>query len=82
MLIKVKVFPAASRERIIKKKEDSFEIWVTEKPVAGMANKRVIKIFSFVFRVPEGKVRLIKGAREGNKIFEIYEKKSNRWRDV
>jgi uncharacterized protein YggU (UPF0235/DUF167 family) len=73
MFIKVKVFPDYREEEVIKKAKDAFEIRVKEKPKMGMANKRVIKILSLIFNVSEGKVRLIKGAREGNKIFEILE---------
>jgi len=71
MLIKVKVFPGSKKEEIIKKKEDSFEIKVKEKPEKGLANKRVIQVLASFFNIPESKVRLIRGARQRNKIFEI-----------
>lgn len=73
MLIKVKVFPGGKEEGIVKKSEDSFEIKVKEKPKMGKANEAVITLLSYYFEVPRGKVRLIKGAREKNKIFEIKE---------
>lgn len=71
MLIKVKVFPGSKKEEIIKKSEDSFEIKVKEKPQRGQANKQVFDILSFYFKIPKSKVRLIKGFKERNKIFEI-----------
>ncbi len=71
MLIKVKVFPNFKKEEIIKKSEDSFEIKVKEKPISGKANKRVIEILSLYFKTPQSKMRLIKGFKERNKIFEI-----------
>lgn len=71
MLIKVKVFPESGKEEIIKKKEDSFEIWLKEKPIKGLANRRTIEILSEYFNVPFSRVRLIKGFRQRNKIFEI-----------
>lgn len=71
MLIKVKVFPAAGKAEIIKKSEDSFEVWVKEKPVQGQATKATAKALANFFKIPCGQVRLIKGARERNKIFEI-----------
>ncbi|UZE92943.1 MAG: DUF167 domain-containing protein [Candidatus Nealsonbacteria bacterium] len=49
MLIKVKVFPASKEEKIIKKKEDSFEIRVKEKPIRGEANRAVIDVLSNFF---------------------------------
>jgi len=44
---------------------------VKEKPKMGMANKGVVKILAFYFKIPEAKIRLIKGAKQRNKIFEI-----------
>jgi len=71
MLIKVKVFPEAGKESIERTKEDSFEIYVKERPVMGLANKAVIRVLSFYFKKPEEYIRLIRGFRERNKIFEI-----------
>lgn len=72
MFIKVKVFAGWNgREEVVKRAQDSYEIKVKEKPVAGLANRRVVKIISSIFGVSEGKIRLIKGAREPSKIFEI-----------
>jgi uncharacterized protein (TIGR00251 family) len=71
MLIKVKVFPNSKKEEIIKKSEDSFEVKVKEKPVKGLANRAVINILSLYFKVPVSKIRLVKGFKERNKIFEI-----------
>lgn len=73
MLIKVKVFPEAKEEGIAKKSEDSFEVRVKEKPKMGKANTAAVALLSYYFEVPRGKVRLVRGARERNKIFEIKE---------
>jgi len=73
MLIKVKVFPSSKEEEIIKKSEDSFEIKVKEKPIKGLANKEIINILASYFKIPESNIRLIKGFRQRNKIFEITE---------
>jgi len=71
MLIKVKVFPNSKKEEVIKRSEDSFEVKVKAKPEKGMANKEVVKLLSVYFKIPESKIRLIKGFKERNKIFEI-----------
>jgi uncharacterized protein YggU (UPF0235/DUF167 family) len=71
MFLKVKVLPNEKEEEIIKKAEDRFEIKVKEKPENGLANQRVIVLFSSYFNLPKNKIRLIKGAKERNKIFEI-----------
>jgi len=71
MLIKVKVFPNSKKEGIVKKSEDSFEVKVKEKPLEGRANKAVIKTLALYFKIPESKIKLVKGAKQRNKIFEI-----------
>jgi len=71
MLVKAKVFPGAGKEEIIKKGEAAFEIWVKEKPIKGLANRRVIEILSEYFKVSFNQVRLIKGFKQRNKTFEI-----------
>ena len=71
MLIKVKVFPNSKKEEIIKKSEDSFEVKVKEKPEKGRANKEVVRVLSCYFKIPESKIKLIKGFKKRNKIFEV-----------
>jgi uncharacterized protein (TIGR00251 family) len=75
MLIKVKVFPGSKKDEILKKKDDEFEVRVKEKAKEGMANKAVIKALANYFKIDESKIRLIKGFKERNKIFEIKENK-------
>jgi uncharacterized protein (TIGR00251 family) len=74
MLIKVKVFPGCKKYEILKKKDDEFEVRVKEKAEEGRANRAVIKVLADYFRVDELKIKLIKGFKERNKIFEIKEK--------
>lgn len=75
MLIKAKVFTCAREEAVIKKSEDSFDVFVEEKPLMGQANKGVIRALSAHFGIPEGRIRIIKGAREPHKILEIMDEK-------
>lgn len=71
MLIKVKVFPDSKKEEIIEKSKDNFKIRVKEKPIEGRANKRVKEMLSDYFRLPGSEVRLIRGSKQRNKIFEV-----------
>ena len=71
MLIKVKVYPQSNENLIIKKSEDSYVIKVKEKAERGEANQRVKKILAEYFHVSIGKIRLIKGRKKQNKIFEF-----------
>lgn len=71
MLIRVKTFPDASEDRVIKKSDTNFEVFVREKPQLGRATRRVLKLLAEYFQINESNVRLIKGFKERNKIFEI-----------
>ncbi|MBI4691891.1 MAG: DUF167 domain-containing protein [Candidatus Terrybacteria bacterium] len=71
MFIKVKVFLNSKKEEVIKKREDSFEVRVREKPVGGLANKAVFVLLADYFTIPVSKIKLFKGAKQRNKIFEI-----------
>ena len=71
MLIKVKVFPQAGKEEIFKKSEDSFEVWVKEKPIKGQVNRAVISALVKYLNIDRTEIRLIKGGKTRNKIFEI-----------
>jgi uncharacterized protein len=75
MLIKVKVSPGCKKDEIVKKKkDDEFEVRVKEKAEKGRANRAVIKVLADYFKIDELKIKLIKGFKERNKIFEIKEK--------
>jgi len=71
MLIKVKAFPSAKKVKIIKKDKDSFHICIKTKPVKGLANQAIRQVLSGYFQLPVSKIRLVKGFKQRNKIFEV-----------
>lgn len=71
MFIKIKVFSGSKKNEIIKKSEDSFDVKVREKPKQGKANRAAIEILASYLKLPKEKIKLIKGFKEKNKIFEI-----------
>jgi len=71
MLIKVKVFPDSKKEKIFKKSEDEFNVEVRARAQGGKANREVVRALTSYFKVSIGKVRLIRGFKQRNKIFEI-----------
>ena len=62
------------KDGIIKRKDDNFEDRVKEKAKNGRANRAVIRMLANYFKIDESEIRLIKGFKERNKIFEIKEK--------
>lgn len=71
MLIRVRVFPNSKKGEFCKKSGNKFEVKVREKAERGLANKGAIKILSLYFNIPESGIRLIKGFKQSNKIFEV-----------
>ena len=71
MLIKVRVFPNSKKKEIIKKHNDCFDVKVKAKPIKGLANKAAIDALSLYFKVPTSKIRLVKGFKQRNKLFNI-----------
>lgn len=71
MLVKVKVYPKSKKEEVVKKSEDSFEVKVKEKPRASRANKKVFELLAEYFGISAKSIRLKKGSKQRNKIFEI-----------
>jgi uncharacterized protein YggU (UPF0235/DUF167 family) len=70
-LIKVNVAADSKKEKLIRKGNDEFIIKVREKAERGQANKKTIILLSLYFKVPAGKIHLIKGAKQKSKIFEV-----------
>ena len=70
MLIKIKVFTNAKKEKIIKKSENNFEISVKEPAERNMANKRIIKLLQEYFKVYNN-VRIVSGHHSPSKIISL-----------
>jgi len=71
MLIRVKVFVNSRRRGIIEKSDGCFEVRVKERPAGNKANQAVLAILSKRFRIPQQNIRLLRGAKQRNKIFKI-----------
>ena len=74
MFIKVKVFPGSKKACIEKISEERFVLHIKRKPIEGEANKEAIEILKEYFKISKSQVRLIRGFKRRNKIFEIIEK--------
>jgi len=71
MLIKVKVNVLSKEDKVIKKSEDSFEVFVKVDAQRNMANKKIIELLAEYFNLPQYRIKMIKGFKESNKIFNI-----------
>jgi len=71
MIIKVKIFPGSKKAHIEKRAKDSFILNVRKKPVEGEANTEAINMLKEYFKVSKSQIKLIRGFKRRNKIFEI-----------
>jgi hypothetical protein len=63
---------AGRKERKIEKLSDnSFSVWVKEKPREGKANYAVREVLADHFNIPKSRVTLISGETSKSKLFEI-----------
>lgn len=71
MRIFVKAKPDFGEEYIEKVDDSHFIVAVKEPPIHGRANSAIIRVLAGYFKISISQVRLIRGFRERNKIFEI-----------
>ena len=69
-IIKIKVIPKSSRNRIIKEKT-FLKIYTTSAPEKGKANKKVICLLSEFLGISKRKLRIIKGEISQWKLVEV-----------
>ncbi len=69
MKIKIKTHANSSQEKIIKKNNNEYEIWIKEKPIEGKANIHLIKILKKYFKSKN--INIISGFNSRNKFIEI-----------
>ena len=71
MIIQVKVLPNSKKCDIEKIEENSFRVRVDVAAENGLANRRLIEIFSDYFKVKKSSISILKGFRSRKKIVEI-----------
>jgi uncharacterized protein (TIGR00251 family) len=71
MYLKVKVHPQSKENKIIRHDENSFEVFVREKPFDGKANEMVLNLLSEFFHVSRSKLRIVRGGTSRNKTLEL-----------
>lgn len=75
MLIKIKVFTGAKKEKIVKKSDDSFDIHVKEPAERNLANKKILELVRKYFKVYNSIVKIVKGHHSPSKIINLEIKK-------
>lgn len=73
IIIKVKIVPGSSKNKIIGAYNDALKISITAPPVEGKANKKCIAYLAKYFDVAKSKIEIISGQTSKNKLIKIYD---------
>jgi len=73
IIVKVKIVPGSSKNKIIGVYNDSLKITITAPPVEGKANKKCIAYLAKYFDVAKSKIEIISGQTSKNKLIKIYD---------
>lgn len=73
IIIKVKIVPGSSKNKIIGAYNDALKIAIAAPPVEGKANKKCITYLAKYFDVAKSKIEIISGKNSKNKLIKIYD---------
>ena len=71
VILRVKVQPRASRDEVVGPHGDGLKIRITAAPVAGAANKHLLKFLAKKLRVPRSQMSITSGATSRAKSIAI-----------
>ena len=72
-IINVRLIPRASTNKVVGILDDAVKISLQAPPIAGKANKALIKFLSKLLKVPASHITIISGETNRNKRILIYE---------
>ena len=73
IIVKVKIVPGSSKNKIIGAYNNALKISIAAPPVEGKANKKCITYLAKFFDVAKSKVEIISGQTSKNKLIKIYD---------
>lgn len=72
VVIKIRVQPRASKNRIAGVLGDALKVMLTAPPVDGEANAACIEFFAALFNVPKNRVEILSGLTGRTKLLKLY----------
>lgn len=72
VVLKIKVQPRASRNKIAGEIGDALKLMLTAPPVDGEANAACINFFSDLFSVPKKSIQILSGHTSRTKLVKVY----------
>jgi len=71
MTILLKIKLKASQAKVVKIDETHYQVFITQPPEKGKANKQIIKLLADYFGVSSSKINIIAGEKKREKVVEI-----------
>ena len=71
MKIFLKVKPRASQAKVIKIDKKHYQVYITQSPEKGKANKQIIKLLADYFGVSLSKINIIAGKKRREKVVKF-----------
>lgn len=72
MIIKVKVIPNSSMNKVIDKNGDEWKIKLMTPPIDGRANDSLIKFLAEELNIKKNQIEILQGQTSRNKIVKIF----------
>jgi uncharacterized protein (TIGR00251 family) len=72
IIIKIRIIPSSSKNKIIGAYSDTLKIALTAPPVEGKANKKCILYLSKYFDIANSNIEILSGKSSRNKLIKIY----------
>ena len=73
IVIKAKIVPGSSKNKIVGVYNNALKITITAPPVEGKANKKCIAYLSKYFATAKSRIEIISGKTSKNKLIKIYD---------
>ena len=73
IIIKVKIVPDSSKNKIVGAYNDALKITITAPPVEGKANNKCIAYLAKCFDIAKSKIEIISGQTSKDKLIKIYD---------
>ena len=73
IIIKIKIVPGSSKNKIIGAYNDALKITITAPPVEDKANNKCIAYLAKYFDIAKSKIEIISGKNSKNKLIKIYD---------
>jgi len=75
-LLKVRVVPRSTQQRVETLGPDTLKVWVHSAPERGKANEEVRRLLAAHFSIPRSRVKLIRGEHSRTKTFALSTERS------